>query len=116
MYKEDPTQGIPDWLQPSTVHLEDLKKCARKSFWKSELRFGRCRFKSGDRKRSIPLAEEICDTKRAEHNSESRNSHQFAAVVQDLTDSVDITQKNLRKISRAVAEAKSYWYEPIYGI
>ena len=85
MYKEDPTQGIPDWLQPFTVHLEDWKKCARTSFWKSELRFGRWRFKSGDRKRSIPLTEEICDTKTVEHNSESRNNHQFAAVVQDLT-------------------------------
>ena len=25
MYKEDPTQGIPDWLQPFTVNLVDLK-------------------------------------------------------------------------------------------
>ena len=25
MYKEDPTEGIPDWLQPFTVNLEDLE-------------------------------------------------------------------------------------------
>ena len=25
VYKEDPTQGIPDWLQPFTVNLEDLE-------------------------------------------------------------------------------------------
>ena len=25
MYQEDPTQGIPDWLQPFTVNLEDLE-------------------------------------------------------------------------------------------
>ena len=25
MYKEDPTQGILDWLQPFTVNLEDLQ-------------------------------------------------------------------------------------------
>ena len=26
MDKEDPTQGIPDWLQPFTDNLEDLEK------------------------------------------------------------------------------------------
>ena len=25
MYKEDPTQGILDWLKPFTVNLEDLQ-------------------------------------------------------------------------------------------
>ena len=50
MYKEDPTQDIPDWLQPVTVNLEDLEKCARRFLWKSEHRFGRWRFKSGDTK------------------------------------------------------------------
>ena len=25
MYREDPTQGIPDWLQLLTVNLEDLE-------------------------------------------------------------------------------------------
>ena len=25
IYKEDPTQGIPDWLQPFSVNLEDLE-------------------------------------------------------------------------------------------
>ena len=25
MYKEDPTQGILDWLQPFTANLEDLE-------------------------------------------------------------------------------------------
>ena len=29
MYKEDPAQGIPDWLQPFTVNGEDLETCAR---------------------------------------------------------------------------------------
>ena len=40
LYKQDPTQGIPDWLQPFTENLEDLEKCARTFLWKSELRFG----------------------------------------------------------------------------
>ena len=51
MNKEDPTQGIPVWLQPSTVDPEDLERCARTFLWKSELRFGRWRFKSGDAKK-----------------------------------------------------------------
>ena len=29
MNKEDPTQGIPNWSQPFTIHLEDLETCAR---------------------------------------------------------------------------------------
>ena len=45
LYKEDPTQGIPDWLQPFTFNLEDLETCARTFLWKSELRFGKWDFK-----------------------------------------------------------------------
>ena len=41
MNKEDLTQGIPVWLQPFTVNLEDLERFARTFLWKSELRFGR---------------------------------------------------------------------------
>ena len=37
------------------------------------------------RKRSFPRTEEIGDLTTAERKSESRNNHQFAAVVQDLT-------------------------------
>ena len=29
MNEEDPTQGIPDWLQSFTVDLENLERCAR---------------------------------------------------------------------------------------
>ena len=50
MNKEDPTQSTTVWPQPFTVNLEDLERCARTFFWKSELRFGRWRFKSGDTK------------------------------------------------------------------
>ena len=100
------TQGIPDCLQPFTVNLEDLERCVRTFLWKSELRFGRRRFKSGDtkngstvliltsannRKRSIPRTDEIGDMKTAEHKSESWNNHQFAAVVQAHC-SVDMTR------------------------
>ena len=41
MNKKDPTQGIPDWLQQFTDNQEDLERCARTFFCKSELRFGR---------------------------------------------------------------------------
>ena len=86
MCKEDPTQGIPDWL--------------RTFLWKRDLRSGRWCFKSGDTKmeaqhsyslpqipnRSIPRTEEIGDLTTVERKSESRNNNQqFAAVVQDLT-------------------------------
>ena len=37
------------------------------------------------RKRSIPRTEEIGDLKAVEGKGESRNNHQFGAVVQDLT-------------------------------
>ena len=47
MNKDDPTQGIPVWLQPFTV---TGGACARTFLWKSELRFGRWCFKSGDTK------------------------------------------------------------------
>ena len=41
-------------------------------------------FRKG-RKRSIPRTEEIGDMKTVDHENESQNNHQFAAVVQDLT-------------------------------
>ena len=105
MYKEDPTQDIPDWLQPVAVNLEDMEKCARRFLWKSEHRFGRWRFKKWRdkkrkhsihayfrkyRERSIPRTEEIGDLTTVEHKilnegCESRNNHQFADVVQGLT-------------------------------
>ena len=40
MNEEDPTKGIPVWLQPFTVYPEDLERCVRTFLWKSELRFG----------------------------------------------------------------------------
>ena len=86
MCKEDPTQGIPDWL--------------RTFLWKRDLRSGRWCFKVVTqkwkhsiythfrkyRKRSVPRTEEIGDLTTVERKSESRNNNQqFAAVVQDLT-------------------------------
>ena len=50
MHKENATQGSVVRLQPFTVNLEDLERCARTFFWKSELRFGRWRFESGHTK------------------------------------------------------------------
>ena len=99
MYKEDPTQGILDWLQPFTANLEDLEKhvlahsCERENSdsegdaskvethkWNQSIQTNF----SKDRKRSILRTEEIGDLITVERKSESRNNHQFAAVVQDL--------------------------------
>ena len=73
-----------------------------------------------DRKRSIPRTEEIGDLKTVERKSESRNNHQFAAVVQDLTifsgycpwktKTSQEMENILRKFKRAVTEAQSYSY------
>ena len=51
MHKENATQGSVVRLQPFTVNLEDLERCARTFLWKSELRFGRWRFESGHTKK-----------------------------------------------------------------
>ena len=80
-----------------------------------------------DRKESIPQTEKLGDLITAEHKvlnvgSELRNNHQFSVLVQDLaiqwiqsypceTKTSQETEKNLTKVSRAVAEAKSYSYE-----
>ena len=47
MDKEDPTLGIPDWLQPFTDNLEDLETHVPEHSCEREVRFGRC-CKSGD--------------------------------------------------------------------
>ena len=100
IYKEDPTQGISDWLLPFTVNLEDLEyMCSHFPLkgW-TQIRKGalqKWRYQNESTvfiltsvntvKRSIPRTEEIGDMKTVEHKSESRINHQFAAVVQDLT-------------------------------
>ena len=49
--------------------------------WKHSINTHFCKY----RKRSFPRTEEIGDMKTVEHKGESRNNHQFAAAVQDLT-------------------------------
>ena len=100
MYKKDPTQGILDGLQTYTVNLEDLEYMCLHFPLKERTQIRKATLQSGDTKmeaqcihthfckyrmRSIPRSEEIGVMKTVEHKSESRNNHQFAAVVQDLT-------------------------------
>ena len=82
MYKEDPTEGIPDWLQPFTVNLEDLEMHVfAHSSERAELRFGKVMLQKWRRKkwkhrihtnfrkyrkRSVPRTEEIGDLKAVE--------------------------------------------------
>ena len=41
MDEEDPTQGVPDWLQPSTENLEDVETHVPAHRSERDLRFGR---------------------------------------------------------------------------
>ena len=76
-----------------------------------------------NQKRSILRTEEIGELKTEEHTSESRNNHQFAAVVPVLATQCNPCQtktsqetEEFTKVSRAVAEAKSYSYVQISRI
>ena len=140
MYKEDPTQGIPDWSQPFAVNLEDLEMyvLAHSSEreisdsegdasklviqkWKHSIHTNFRKY----RKRSIPWTEEIGDLKTVERKSDSRNDHQFAAVVQNLTIQWILPARNKNftgdgeestKVSGAVTEAKRYFIGQFIGI
>ena len=134
LYKEDPAQGIPDWLQPFTVNLEDLEmyvlvhSSERKNSdsdgdaskvgiqkWKHSILTNFRKYRKG----SSPRTEEIGDLKTVERKSESRNNHQFASVVQDLTIQWILAVKNqnftrdgeeFAKAFGAVTDAKRYSY------
>ena len=137
MNKEDPTQGIPVWLQPFTVNLEDLEaQCShiplkeRSQIRKMMLR--KWRHKNGstvfmltsskNQKRSVLRAEKYGDLTPAEHKvlnggRESRNNHRYAVVVQVLATQRSVANQNFTgdgeectKVLIAVAEAKSYSY------
>ena len=104
MNKEDPTQGIPVWLQPFTVNLEDLEACvhahsservnsdsegeASKVETQKRNHGVHAHFRK-DQKRSILRSEKYGDLTTAEHNvlnegRESRNNQRCAVVVQVL--------------------------------
>ena len=132
MNKEDPTQGIPVWLQPFTVNLEDLEApVLAHSFERENSEW--C-FKSGDTKkrrhsvhayfrrnqrRSNLRSEKDGDLTTAEHKvlnegRESQNNHRYAVVVQVLATQWNPCQTNFKgdgeeftKVPIAVTEAKS---------
>ena len=104
MNKEDPTQGIPVWLQPFTVNLEDLEaQCShfplkertqiRKVMlqkWRHKKRKHsvHAHFRK-NQKRSILRTEKYGDLTTTEHTilnegRESRDNHRYAVVVQVL--------------------------------
>ena len=139
MYKEDPTQGIPDWSQPFAVNLGDLEMyvLAHSSEreisdsegdasklviqkWKHSIHTNFRKY----RKRSIPWTEEIGDLKTVERKSDSRNDHQLAPVVQNLTIQWILPARNKNftgdgeestKVSRAVTEAKRCFFGQFMG-
>ena len=101
MNKEDPTQGIPDWLQPFTDNLEDLETHVKRKHSKnthfSEYRIcdrclrakiARVPCRARD-EGSFPRAEKFGDGITADHKvfnegCESRHHHRYTVVVQDL--------------------------------
>ena len=138
MNKEDPTQGILVWLQPITVTPEDLEAhvlahSSERAISDSEGDASKvetqkrnhsvhARFRK-NQKSSILRTEKYGDLITAEHKvlnegRESRNNHRYAAVVQVLatqwnprqTKTLQETEKNLRKLTENVSEAKSYSY------
>ena len=125
MNKEDPTQGILVWLQPFKNNQPGGPggACARTFHWKSELRFGRWGFKSGDTKDgSIVFMLTSAKTKRdlfCEQKTmviwqqqsknifcegcESRNNHRYAVVVPVLATIRD--KPRLHKRRRRIYES-----------
>ena len=123
--KEDPTQGIPVWLQPFTVNLQDLEThvLAHSSETENSNSEGDASqvktqkkkhsvhsYFRKNQKRSFLQTEKYGDLIKAEHKvlnegRESRNNHRYAAVVQVLatqwnpcqTKTSQETEKNLRK-------------------
>ena len=162
MNKEDPTQSIPDRLQPYTDNPEDLethvlahsserensaseadaskveKQKRKHSIYTRFSKDGNCdiclRTKTTRvpcRRRdegSIPRAEKFGDLITADHEgSESRNNHQYAVVVQDLTTqwiqsyrckttNISADGKELTKVSRASRKAESHLYSQFIGM
>ena len=115
------------WLQTFTVNLEHLERCARTFLWKSDLRFGRWSFKSGEHKNGsiVPMLTSaktkrdlVCAQKGMvtwqqqstilSEGCESRNNHRYAVVVQVLatqwnpckTKTSQETENNLRKFQK----------------
>ena len=134
MYKEDPTQGIPDWSQPFTVNLEDLEAHVlahaserENSDWEGDAskvetqkrkQSVHAYFRKNP-KRSVLRAEKYGDLITAEHKvfnegRESRNNHRYAVVVQVLATqwkpcqakTSQETEKNLRKFRKPSQKPK----------
>ena len=102
MNKEDPTQGIPVWLQPFTANVEDpeahlLARSSERANSDSEggaskvetLKRKHCVDFRKNQKRSIQRTEKYGDLTTAEHKilnegRESRNNHRYGVVVQVL--------------------------------
>ena len=137
MNEEDPTQGIPDWLQPFTDNLGDLethvsasKVETQKRKHSIETHFPKDRncdiclltkiTRNPCRRRdegSIPRAEELgdlitADQKVLNEGSESRNNHRYAVVVQDLVTQWIQSYPCETKISQETEKSLRKFLEP----
>ena len=134
MDKEDPTQGIPDWLQPFTDNLEDLEThvpahSSEREISDSEGDASKVETEKTDAQCLFSLHQrpKLRLLLVLTEGSESRNNHRYAVVVQDLAtqwiQSYPCRNKNFSgnpeestKVSRAVTEAKSYIFGQFIGI
>ena len=130
MYKEDPTQGVPDWLQPFTANLEDLEMHVLAHSSEREIsnsegdasKVGSQKWKHSIhtnfrkyRKRSIPQTEEIGDLAAKVNLRTIFSSLPWYKISPFSgyypTKTSQETEKNFTEVFRAVTEAKSHLYE-----
>ena len=117
-----------EWKIGETPRLAtNWKSIARTFIWKSEPRFGRWCFKSGDSKNgSTVLTLTSANTERDLFPEQKRlvtwkqhrgtRSHYFSGYYPCETKTSQETEKNLWNIFRAVTEAKSYFYERLVEV
>ena len=117
-----------EWKIGETPRLAtNWKSIARNFVWKSEPRFGRWCFKSGDSKNgSTVLTLTSANTERDLFPEQKRlvtwkqhrgtRSHYFSGYYPCETKTSQETEKNLWNIFRAVTEAKSYFYERLVEV
>ena len=135
MYKEDPVQDIPDWLQPFTVDLEDLEfMCShiplkqRTQIRKATLQ--KWRYNNGstvfkltsantekdlfhEQKRLVTWKQQSTKVNLGTITSSLPwyKISQFSVYYLCETKTSQETDRNFTKVSGAVTEAKSYFYE-----
>ena len=109
MNKEDPTQGIPVWLQPFTVILEDLEALVvadSSERENSDSEGDASKVETQKQKHSVHAY--LCKNQKSSVLCYKFSPPNGTHVKPKLH--TNETEKNLRKLTETVAEAKSYSY------